>query len=133
VNPNRLAQLALALSGITLIVVLIIALRPSPAPVEPLPPADNSAAVMAELRDLRTEVTTLQQSVVDVQSLVRAVLGGGGSSPGSPGGPTPGTPDGMLARLDRLETSLASVGAKLDAICGVIESSAFAPSGFTCP
>jgi hypothetical protein len=130
VNPNRLAQLAVALSGITLIVVLIIALRPSPAPAQPLPPADNSAAVIAELQDIRIEVTTLQQSVVDVQSLVRAVLGGGGSSPGSP---APGTPDGILDRLDRLETSLASVGAKLDAICGVIESSAFAPSGFTCP
>ncbi len=129
-NPNRIAQLALALSGITLIVVLIIALRPLPAPAEPLQPADNTAAVMAELQDLRIEVATLQQSVVDVQSLVRAVLGGGGSNPASP---APGSPEGILERLDRLETSLASVGAKLDAICGVIESSAFAPSGFTCP
>jgi hypothetical protein len=134
VNANRIAQLALALSGITLIVVLIIAARPQPTPAQPVEPADNTAAVMAELQDLRVEIATLQQSVVDVQSLVRSVMGQGGGQGGSnQGSPAPGSPDGILPRLDRLEDSLAAVGAKLDAICGAIESSAFAPSGFACP
>lgn len=131
-NANRIAQLALVLSGITLIVVLFIAIRPLPAPVAPVvtpPPVDNTAAVIAQLEDLRVEVGTLQQSIVDVQSLVRAVMGQGGSSPG---GPVAGTTD-LTQRLQRLESSLAAVSAKLDAICGAIESSAFAPSGFDCP
>jgi hypothetical protein len=133
VNANRIAQLALLLSGITLIVVLLIAIRPLPAPVAPVPtapPVDNTAALMAELEDLRVEVATLQQSIVDVQSLVRAVIGQDGSNPG---GPVVGTPDQLTQRLERLESSLSAVGAKLDAICRAIESSAFAPSGFACP
>lgn len=132
-NANRIAQLALVLSGITLIVVLFIAVRPLPAPVAPVPtapPVDNTAALMAELEDLRVEVATLQQSIVDVQSLVRAVIGQDGSNPGSP---VVGAPIQLTQQLERLESSLAAVSAKLDAICGAIESSAFAPSGFTCP
>lgn len=132
-NANRIAQLALVVSGITLIVVLFIAARPLPAPVTPVatvPPVDNTATLMAELEDLRVEVSTLQQSIVDVQSLVRAVMGQEGSSPG---GPVVGSPDQIVQRLERLESSLSAVGAKLDAICRAIESSAFAPSGFACP
>jgi hypothetical protein len=130
VNANRTAQLALALSAVTLAVVLIIATRPPPEPVQPIEPVDNTAALMAELQDLRVDVTTLQQSIVDTQSLVRAVLERGGSNQGSP---VPGSPDDLSRQLDRLESSLAAALAKLDAICGAIESSAFAPSGFNCP
>ena len=130
-NANRIAQLALVLSAIALAAVLIIALRPGPAPTEPVVPVDNTAAVMAELEEMRVEMATLQQSIVDTQSLVRAVLERGGTSPG--GGAAPGSPDEILDRLERLEASLAAATAKLDAICGAIESSAFAPSGFDCP
>jgi hypothetical protein len=84
---------------------------------------------MTELQDLRVDLTTLRQSMVDTQSLVRAVLEGGGSQ----GGGAPGTSDQLSQQLDRLEASLAAASAKLDAICGAIESSAFAPSGFACP
>jgi hypothetical protein len=129
-NANRIAQLALVLSGITLIAVLFIAVRPLPEPVQPVTPVDNTAALMAELQDLRVDVTTLQQSVVDTQSLVRAVLEQRGPNQGSP---VPGSPDQISRQLDRLEASLAAVRAQVDAICGAIESSAFAPSGFACP
>jgi hypothetical protein len=131
VNANRTAQLALALSAVTIAVVLIIATRPPPQPVQPIEPVDNTAALMAELQDLRVDVTTLQQSIVDTQSLVRAVLERGGSNQGS--SPVPGSPDDLSRQLDRLEASLAAAVAKVDAICGAIESSAFAPSGFNCP
>lgn len=130
-NANRTAQLALVLSAITLAVVLFVAVRPLPdpaAPVQPVAPVDT-AALMAELRDLRVEITTLQQSIVDTQSLVRAVLERGGSQ----GGGVPGNSDELSQQLDRLEASLAAATATLDAICGAIESSAFAPSGFNCP
>lgn len=135
-NATRIALLSLALSAVALIVVLFIAARPTPQAVAPLPTAtpaatDNTAALMAELEDLRVQVATLQQSVVDTQSLVRAVMERGGGT----GQPTPaaGNPDQISQRLDRLEASLASVAGKLDAICGAIQSSAFAPSGFACP
>ena len=130
-NANRTAQLALVLSAITLAVVVFIAVRPQPEPpaVEPVVPIDT-AALSAELDDLRVDITTLQQSIVDTQSLVRAVLERSGSSPGTPG---PGSSDQLTRQLDRLEASLAAATAKLDAICGAIESSAFAPSGFNCP
>ena len=131
-NANRTAQLALVLSAITLVIVLVIAVRPLPepaAPTQPVAPVDT-AALMVELQELRVDVTTLQQSIVDTQSLVRAVLERGGSTPG---GGVPGSSDELSRQLDRLEASLAAATAKLDAICGAIESSAFAPSGFNCP
>ncbi len=133
-NATRIALLSLALSVVTLIIVLLIAVRPAPQTVAPPrtpAPSDNTAAVIAELEDLRVQVTTLQQSVVDTQSLVRAVMArGGGTGQASP---VPGSPDEVSQRLDRLEASLAAVARKLDAICGAIQSSAFAPSGFACP
>lgn len=133
-NATRIALLSLALSAVALIIVLFIAARPVPQAIAPLPtapPVDNTASLMAELEDLRVQVTTLQQSVVDTQSLIRAVMARGGTT-GQPS-PGTGTPDQISQRLDRLEASLASVAGKLDAICGAIQSSAFAPSGFACP
>lgn len=130
-NALRTAQLALALSAVTLALVLFVAVRPTPepaAPTQPVAPLDTTA-LMAELDDLRVDITTLQQSVEDTQSLVRAVLDRGGSQ----GGSLPGSSDQLTRQLDRLEASLAAATAKLDAICGAIESSAFAPSGFNCP
>jgi hypothetical protein len=132
VNALRTAQLALVISAVTLAVVLFVALRPTPepaAPEESVAPVDT-AALTAELEELRVDITTLQQSVVDTQSLVRAVLDRGGSTGGSP---VPGGSDALSRQLDRLEASIAAATAKLDAICGAIESSAFAPSGFDCP
>lgn len=131
-NALRTAQLALAVSAVTLAVVLSVALRPPPEPaatVEPTAPLDT-APLMAEIEELRVDITTLQQSVVDTQSLVRAVLDRGGSTGGSP---APGGSETLSRQLDRLEISIAAAMAKLDAICGAIESSAFAPSGFDCP
>lgn len=131
-NAGRTAQLALILSAITLALVAFIALRPQPepaAPVQPTQPVDT-AALEAELAELRVDITTLQQSVIDTQSLVRAVLERSGSTGVSP---SPGGSDAISRQLDRLEASIAAATAKLDAICGAIESSAFAPSGFNCP
>lgn len=131
-NALRTAQLALALSAVTLALVLFIAVRPLPEPVTPVQPSApvDTAALTAELEDLRVDITTLQQSVIDTQSLVRAVLDRGGSPGGSP---VLGGTDALSRQLDRLEASIAAATAKVDAICGAIESSAFAPSGFNCP
>ena len=131
-NALRTAQLALVLSAITLVVVFVIAVRPPPepaAPTQPVVPVDM-AALSAELEELRVDITTLQQSVVDTQSLVRAVLERGAATGG---GAVPGSSDALTRQLDRIEASIAAATAKLDAICGAIESSAFAPSGFNCP
>jgi hypothetical protein len=132
VNATRTAQLALVLSAITLALVLFVAVRPGPepaAPAQPVAPVDTTV-LMAELEDLRVDITTLQQSIVDTQSLVRAVLERGGTNQG---GGVPGSSEELSQQLDRLEASIAAATAKLDAICGAIESSAFAPSGFNCP
>jgi hypothetical protein len=133
-NALRTAQLALVLSAVTFAVVLVLALRPTLAPEPAVPEASvapiDTSGLTAEIEDLRVDITTLQQSVVDTQSLVRAVLERGGSTGGSP---LPGGSDALTRQLDRLEASIAAATAKLDAICGAIESSAFAPSGFNCP
>lgn len=113
-NANRTAWLSLLLSAITLAVVVAVAIRPAPEPV------DNTPAVLEQIEDLQTDMTTLQQNVTDLRTLVEA---GGDSDAGSQ----------IVLRLDRIEGSVAAVGAKIDAICNAIRSSPFAPSGFACP
>jgi hypothetical protein len=107
VNANRTAQFALVLSAVTLAVVLLIAARPVPEPL------DNTPAVLHD-------IATLQQSIVDLRTMVEA--GAGESAAGD-----------IVVRLDRLEAAVAGVGAKLDSICAAIQASPFAPSGFACP
>ena len=116
-----MALLSLALSAVTLAVVLAIAVRPQPEPV------DNTAAVLgriddlqAKIDDLQAEFALVQQNVTDLRSLVEA---GGDSGAGNQ----------LVERLDRIEASVAAVGAKVQAICTAIQSSPFAPSGFACP
>ncbi|HEV8488997.1 MAG TPA: hypothetical protein VGQ58_04355 [Candidatus Limnocylindrales bacterium] len=113
-NADRTAWLSLLLSAITLAVVLAIAVRPAPEPV------DNTPAVLEQIEDLQSEMATLQQNVTDLRTLVEA---GGDSDAASQ----------IVLRLDRIEGTVAAVGAKIDAICAAIQSSPFAPSGFACP
>jgi hypothetical protein len=108
VNANRIAQLALVLSAITLALVLVVAFRPTPAER-----FDNTPLIRAEIDELRDDIA-------EVRRLLER--GTGENVAGD-----------IVIRLDRLEAQLAGVGAKLDSICGAIESSAFAPSGFACP
>jgi ubiquinone biosynthesis protein UbiJ len=110
VNTTRTAQLSLLVSAITLAVVLAIAARPTPEQV------DNSGAVLSEVR-------SMQDDLAEVRALLEEEPG---SSPDSQLGQ-------VVERLDRLEASVASVGAKVQAICTAIQSSPFAPSGFACP
>lgn len=106
-NANRTAQFALVLSAITLAVVLVIAARPEPQQV------DNTAS-------LRFAIVNVRDDIAELRRLLEA-------DPGS-------SPDAQLVeRLDRIEASVASVGAKVQAICSAIQSSPFAPSGFACP
>ena len=109
-NATRTAQLSLLVSAITLVVVLLIAARPTPEL------ADNSQTVVAE-------VQLVQDELAEIRELL-------GQEPGS-------SPDSRLGqvieRLGRLEASVASVGAQIQAICSAIQSSPFAPSGFACP
>jgi type II secretory pathway component PulM len=102
------------LSAITLAVVLAIAVRPAPEPI------DNTPAVLQRIDDLQAEFALVQQNVTDLRTLVEA---GGDPAAGSQ----------MAERLDRIEASVAAVAAKVQAICGAIQSSPFAPSGFACP
>ncbi|MEX2011563.1 MAG: hypothetical protein WEF51_04955 [Chloroflexota bacterium] len=110
-NADRTAQVAsLVLSAITLVIVVVIAARPVPEQV------DNSQRVVSEVRAIQAELA-------EIRTLLE-------QEPES-------SPDSQLSqvveRLDRLEASVASVGAKVQAICGAIQSSPFAPSGFACP
>lgn len=110
-NADRTAQLAsLVLSAITLVIVVVIAARPVPEPI------DNSQRVVSEVRAIQAELA-------EIRTLLE-------QEPGP-------SPDSQLSqvveRLDRLEASVASVGAKVQAICAAIQSSPFAPSGFACP
>lgn len=109
-NANRLAQASLVLSAITLVVVLMIAFRSAPEQV------DNSSSLRSAIEDVQSEVAELRTLLEQKP----------GSSPDSQLGQ-------VVERLDRLEASVASVGAKVQAICTAIQSSPFAPSGFACP
>lgn len=106
-NATRTAQLSLLVSVITLAVVLAIAVRPAPEPV------DNTPSLESAIDDVQTEIAELR-------TLVERGTG-------------PNVGGDILIRLDRLEASVASVGAKVQAICTAIQSSPFAPSGFACP
>lgn len=109
-NANRTAQFALVLSAITLAVVLVIAARPEPQQV------DNTASLRVAIQNVRDDIAELR----------RLLEADPGSSPDAQLGQ-------LVERLDRLEASVASVGAKVQAICSAIQSSPFAPSGFACP
>jgi cytochrome c556 len=88
--------------------------RPEPEQV------DNTPLILGRVQEMQAEMAVLQQNVTDLRTLVEA---GGDSGAGSQ----------IVERLDRLEATVASVGAKVQAICGAIQSSPFAPSGFACP
>jgi hypothetical protein len=111
VNADRIPQLAsLVLSAITLAVVVVIAARPVPEQI------DNSQRVVSEVRGVRAELAEIRTLLEQEPT----------SSPDS-------RLSQVIERLGRLEASVASVGAKLQAICVAIQSSPFAPSGFACP
>lgn len=105
-----MAQASLVLSAITLIIVLLIAARPAPEQV------DNTSSLRSAIEDVQDEIAELRRILEETP----------GSSPDSQLGQ-------VVERLDRLEASVASVGAKVQAICTAIQSSPFAPSGFACP
>lgn len=109
-NATRTAQLSLLVSVITLAIVLAIAVRPAPEQV------DNTPSLESAIEDVQTEIAELRTILEETP----------GSSPDSRLGQ-------VVERLGRLEASVASVGAKLQAICTAIQSSPFAPSGFACP
>jgi hypothetical protein len=114
VNADRTARISLLISAVTLAVVVAIAVRPEPEQV------DNTSSLLGEILTLQQDVTVLQQNVTDIRTLVEA---GGDSGAGNQ----------IVERLDRIDVTVASIGAKVQAICGAIQSSPFAPSGFACP
>ena len=120
-NADRTARLSLLLSAITLAVVVASAIRPEAQPV------DNTPLILERVQDLQAEMATLQQDLTEVQQNVTdlrtLVEAGGDSDAGSQ----------LVERLDRIEASVNSIGAKVQAICVAIQSSPFAPSGFACP
>jgi hypothetical protein len=107
VTPERTARLSLLLSALTLAAVLVIAFRPAPEQADFTP-------------GLRADIAQLQQSVDELRLLVEAGAGGGEGTR-------------LAEQLNRMEAALATLDAKVEAICSAIESSPFAPSGFACP
>lgn len=123
-NSSRIAQLSLLLSAITLAVVLAIALRTIPEPV------DDTPVVRAEIEAVGAEIEALRADIDDVRTLLET-----GADPRAADllAQRLDRIDASLNRLDRIEASVANIVAKLDSICAAIRSSPFAPSGFTCP
>jgi hypothetical protein len=98
------------LSALTLVLVLYIAFRPVAAP---------DRTVLTAVNNMRGEIGTVRGDI----SALRTIIVTGGSESGA---------DELLAQLDRVETAIEAVRAKLDSICAAIQGSPFAPSGFSC-
>jgi prefoldin subunit 5 len=125
VNADRTSRIALLLSAITLAIVLFIAVRPTAAQPDAaaLTAIGNLRAengiLRAEIGSLRAEIGTLRGDIAALRTIVTAAL-------------REDSRDDILARLDRLETAVAGIQSTLDRICSAIQSSPFAPSGFSC-
>jgi hypothetical protein len=109
---DRIAGITLALSAITLAIVLAIAIRPAQQAFDPGP------AVAA----LRTDAAQLRADIAALRAIVeRPAPSAGGDQLAA-----------IAARLDGLDAAVAAIAARFSTLCTAINSSPFSPPGGAC-
>ena len=111
-RTNWMGVLSLALSAITLVVVLSVAARPAPQSIDPGPAL---GALQSQLSAARTDIAALR-TIVDRPTASDSV----------------DRLTAIQARLDSLDGSVSGIATKLAALCAAINASPFSPSGGAC-
>ena len=111
-RTNWIGAVSLALSAITLVVVLGVATRPNPASIDPGP----------ALAELQSELTAARADIADLRAIVER--------------PTASANVDQLtaiqARLDSLDSAVAAIAAKFAALCAAVNASPISPPGGAC-
>lgn len=118
-RTDWMSAISLALSAITLAVVLSIAARPAS-------PSDDPGAALGGLRsdvsEMLADIAPLRADIAALRAIVERPSA---------------TADvdqfaAIQARLDRLETAVGGIATKFTALCNAVNSSPFSPAGGAC-
>lgn len=116
----------LALSAITLAVVLSVATRPAPQAVDPGAALSGLRSevskIRADLAPLRAEITPLRADIAALRESVEQPTATANVDQFA----------AIQARLERLESSVGGIATKFTALCNAVNSSPFSPPGGAC-
>ena len=109
---DRMSAISLALSAITLVLVLTLVLRPTPQAPDT---ASAHQGLIFEVSEVKADIAALRDIVLQPPSTVGT-----------------GQHAGIEARLDSLDSAVGGIAAKFTALCNAVNVSPFAPPGGAC-
>jgi hypothetical protein len=111
-RTNWMGAVSLGLSAITLVLVLTVATRPAPQPVDPGP----------ALAGLQSAVSAARSDIVALRAIVER----------PPSSPNVDQLAAIQARLDSLAATVGAIATKFAALCTAINASPIGPPGGAC-
>jgi hypothetical protein len=111
-RTNWMGAVSLALSAITLLVVLGVATRPTAASTDPGP----------ALAGLQSELTATRVDIADLRVIVERPTASANVD----------TFTAIQARLDSLDSAIAAIATKFAALCAAVNASPISPPGGAC-
>lgn len=111
-RTDRAGVISLVLSAITLAIVLSIALRSVP------PPVDQGPA----LGGIRTDVSAMRSEIAELRAIAERPTASASVDQLA----------GIQARLDSLDSAVGGIAAKFAALCNAVNASPFSPPGGAC-
>lgn len=111
-TTDRVSAISLALSAITLALVLSLVARPTPQAADP---ASALTGLAFQVSEVKADIAALRDIVL---------------RPGA----TAGVDDfaAIEARLDSLDSAVGGIATKFTALCNAVNASPFAPPGGAC-
>jgi len=109
---DRMSAISLALSAVTLALVLTLVLRPTPQAPDP---ASSHQGLVFEISEVKADIAALRDIVLQ--------------SPSTANGDQFA---GIEARLDSLASAVDGIATKFTALCNAVNASPFAPPGGAC-
>lgn len=111
-TTDRVSAISLALSAITLALVLSLVARPTPEAVDPA----------AALGGLEFQVSEVQADIAALRDIVLQPTGTANVDQLA----------AIEARLDTLDSAIGEIATKFTALCNAVNASPFAPPGGAC-
>jgi hypothetical protein len=111
-RTNWMGAVSLALSAITLVVVLAVAIRPTQPSVDPGP----------ALAGLQSDVSAARADIADLRAIVERPTASGNVDQFT----------AIQARLDSLDSAVAAIATKFAALCAAVNASPISPPGGAC-